>query len=248
MKYKSYPETFWKELNETLAELKKNPTPLVALFDADGTLWDTDLGENLFNYTIDNRLVELPPDPWNHYQELKKKNSDPKDAYLWLAQIYQGKSLAQVRQWADEALKSLKPFPIFEEQKKLIDLLLKNKVKINVITASISWAVQPGAQYLGLDDSCVIGVETQVENGYITTKQFGVITYKSGKVDAYKLQSKTVPFLASGNSEGDINLLEYASHIRLAVSAANREDRLYKSEYQLQQIAKERGWIQHRFI
>lgn len=248
MKYKLYPEIFWTELKQILAELKKNKTPLVALFDADGTLWDTDLGENLFQYTIDNRLVKLPSDPWNYYQALKKNNSDPRSAYLWLAQIYEGQTLEQVRTWAAEAFNSLKPFPIFNEQKKVIATLLKNNVRINIVTASIAWAVQPGAALFDLDDSAVIGVETLVENGIITDKQNGVITYKEGKVEAYKIRDKTIPFFASGNSEGDIALLEYSSHIRLAVSAANREDRLYKSEYQLQQIAKDKNWFFHRFI
>lgn len=248
MKYKSYPESFWKQLNETLAELKKNSTPLVALFDADGTLWDTDLGENLFHYTIDNRLVELPTNPWEYYLELKKKNNDPRDAYLWLAQIYKGKTLTQVRKWADEALKSLEPFPLFEEQKRLIDTLKKNGVSIHIITASITWAVEPGARMLGLENSNVIGVETQVKDDIILDSRNGVITYRAGKVDGYKQKNTAIPFLASGNSEGDVELLEFATHIKLAVSAANREDRLYKSEYHLQQIAKDKNWHFHRFI
>ncbi|MBL7545072.1 MAG: HAD-IB family phosphatase [Bdellovibrionaceae bacterium] len=248
MKYKSYPQTFWEQLNETLAELKKNRSPLVALFDADGTLWDTDLGENLFHYTIDNRLVPLPPNPWKHYLELKKKNGDPKDAYLWLAQIYKGLPLTQIQTWADQALNSLVPFPIFEEQKKLIDLLKQNNVTIKIITASITWAVQPGARALGLDNSAVIGVETIVNQGIITDQKNGVITYRAGKVQGYQQNNTITPFLAAGNSEGDVELLEYATHIKLAVSAANREDRLYKTEYNLQQIAKEKNWYSHRFI
>lgn len=248
MIYKFLPDTLWTQLNKTISEFKKNQRPLVALFDADGTLWDTDLGENFFIYTIDNRLVELPENPWEYYQQLKKQNNDPRAAYLWLAQIYEGQSVTQVQQWANEAFQSLKPFPLFEEQKKLIDFLIKNKVEIKIVTASVSWAVHPGARYLGLDNSVVIGVETIIENGIVSAQPKGVITYRAGKVEAYKQQSQTIPFLASGNSEGDIELLEFASDLRLAVSAANREDRLYKSEYKLQQIAKERNWINHRFI
>jgi HAD superfamily phosphoserine phosphatase-like hydrolase len=248
MKYKSYSETFWKQLNETLAELKKNQSPLVALFDADGTLWDTDLGENLFHYTIDNRLVELPPNPWEHYLELKKKNSDPRDAYLWLAQIYKGQTLEQVRKWSDDALKNLQPFPVFDDQKKLVDVLRNNQVTIKIVTASITWAVEPGARFLDLQNSDVIGVETLVQNGVITDQKHGVITYRSGKVDGYKQKHSDQPFLAVGNSEGDVELLEFASRLRLAVSAANREDKLYKSEFQLQEIAKSKGWHFHRYI
>ena len=58
----------------------------IAAFDADGTLWDTDLGEGLFQYQIDHKLVALPEDPWGHYNWMKANVGNPQ-AYLWLAQI-----------------------------------------------------------------------------------------------------------------------------------------------------------------
>ena len=46
MKYKTFSPELWQLIDRTLDEvLKSNPSP-VAAFDADGTLWDTDLGEN----------------------------------------------------------------------------------------------------------------------------------------------------------------------------------------------------------
>ena len=62
MNYQPYPENYWTQIEKNIAELKNSQKKLVAAFDADGTLWDADLGENFFQYQIDHKLVELPPD------------------------------------------------------------------------------------------------------------------------------------------------------------------------------------------
>lgn len=247
--YKPYPAEFWTQIEKTMAELKKADQPLIAAFDADGTLWDTDLGENFFHYQIDQKQVPLPPNPFEHYLEMKKINNDPRAAYVWLAQINQGKAIEQVRQWAHEAFASIKPYPVFSEQQRLIDLLKKNGVKIYIVTASIKWAVEPGAKALGLDASNVIGVETEIKNGVVTDIPVLPITYRSGKVQALLTQTKKIyPFLASGNSMGDFELLDSATHLRLAVSAASRDDRLFKTEQELAVAAQEKNWMYHRFV
>ncbi len=226
----------------------------VAAFDADGTLWDTDLGENFFQYQIKHRLVSLPEDPWNYYVQLKKQNNDPRSAYLWLAQIAQGQKIETVRDWAQKAFETLKPYPIFDEQKKLIDLFLKNNVQVYIITASVKWAVEPGARALGLSDDNVIGVETAIANGLVTDKQLGTITYRQGKTDALLEKTKgQKPFFCCGNSEGDIELLEGSTRMALAVSAASRDDLLFKSESKLfqivnQKIDQQKLWRAHRWI
>lgn len=247
MKYKDYSTDTWKRINTTLDLILKEDSAPVAAFDADGTLWDTDLGETFFHHQIDNQLVSLPPEPWEHYQSMKAE--DPAKAYLWLAQICQGQKLDQIHSWAIEAVKGHFPLPIFTEQKKLIDLFLSKGVRIYVVTASVKWAVEPGAEMLGLNKEDVIGIETTVEDGIITEKQKGLITYRQGKVDA--LLEKTggkKPFFASGNTMGDFQLLQAATHLSLAVSAASRDDRLFKTERELQENAEKFSWLSHRFI
>lgn len=248
MNYKPYPTEYWSSIEKTILDLKVAQKPLVAAFDADGTLWDTDLGENFFNYQIDQKHVSLPQSPFEHYLEMKKVNNDPRSAYVWLAQINQGKSLDQVRKWASEAFETIKPNPIFSEQQRLIDLLKSHGVKIFIVTASIKWAVEPGAIAMGLAADNVIGVETAVKNGIITDTPVLPITYRAGKVEALLAQSKQTPFLASGNTMGDFELLACATHLRLAVSAASRDDRLFKTELELANEAKNKNWMQHRFI
>jgi phosphoserine phosphatase len=247
MKYKDYSSDIWSSINNTLDQVLKEQDQPIAAFDADGTLWDIDLGETFFHYQIDNKLVKLPADPWNHYESMKAE--DPRKAYLWLAQICQGKTLTEVQQWAKSGVKAAAPVPVFSEQKKLIQLLLSKGVKVYVITASVKWAVEGGADLVGLEHENIIGVETEVQNDIITDKQKGVITYRQGKVEA--LLAKTggkLPFLASGNTMGDFNLLESATHLRLAVSAASRDDKIFKTEAELAQNAAEKGWLHHRFI
>ena len=248
MNYKSYPTEFWTNLEKTILELKAAQKPLIAAFDADGTLWDTDLGENFFHYQIDNKQVPLPPNPFDHYVEMKKINNDPRQAYVWLAQINQGKSLEQVRQWAQEAFADIKPNPIFSEQQRLIETLKSHGAKIYIVTASIKWAVEPGAIAIGLSADNVIGVETAVKDGIITDTPVLPITYRAGKVEALMAQSKQAPFFASGNTMGDFELLQSATHLRLAVSAASRDDRLFKTEQELANEAKNNSWYSHRFI
>ena len=249
MNYKSFPAEIWTSIEKTLTELKRPEQPLIAAFDADGTLWDTDLGENFFNYQIDEKCVPLPTNAFEHYTDMKKINNDSRAAYLWLAQINKGVPLEQVRQWSQKAFHSIQPNPIFSEQKKLIELLKKNNVEVYIVTASMTWAVEPGALALGLKPENVIGVETAVENGVITDKGLTPITYRAGKLEALLKRTRQLhPFLASGNTMGDYELLQGATHLRLAVSAASRDDRNFKTEFELAEKAKQKNWLHHRFI
>lgn len=249
MNYKPFPEIYFTELKNKLSALKQSHKPLIAAFDADGTLWDTDLGENFFQFQIDNKCVDLPNDPWSFYLELKKKNNDPREAYAWLAQINQNQSLDQVRAWSEEAFNQIQPKPIFSEQKKIIDILLENNVQVYIVTASVKWAVEPGAKALGLSYDNVIGVETAILNGIITGTPIQPITYRNGKIEALLKKTNNVfPFFASGNTIGDFELLQAATDIKLAVSAASRDDKLFRSELELMQIAEKNNWLNHRFI
>lgn len=248
MKYKDYSTDIWNRIHTTLDQVLKADSAPVAAFDADGTLWDTDLGENFFHYQIDNKLVPLPKNPWEHYLSLKAQ--EPTVAYLWLAQICQGRPLAEVQQWAEAAVKGHHPVPVFTEQKKIIDLFLSKGVQVYVVTASIKWAVEPGAgKFFGLPFENVIGVETESPDGVVSEKQKGIVSYRQGKVEA--LLAKTggkKPFFASGNTMGDYQLMQAATHLSLAVSAASRDDKIFKTEFELQEKATEHGWLKHRFI
>ena len=249
MNYKPYPPEFWTQIQHAIDRQKVSGQPLIAAFDADGTLWDADLGENFFQYQIDHKCVALPENPFDYYLDLKKVNNDPRSAFLWLAQINKGQNLDQIRTWAKKAFEEIQPNPIFTEQRKLVDLLKQNQVKIYIVTASIKWAVEPGALALGIPAENVIGIETQVENNIISDLGILPLTYRAGKVEAlFKHTANQAPFLASGNTMGDFELLKSATDVQLVVSAASHDDRNYRTEMELLSHAQQNKWLGHRFI
>ncbi len=252
--WKPWPKELWTKLElaleSALSEAKPGERP-VAAFDADGTLWDTDLGEAFFRYQIKySNLPGLPADPWQHYNNWKH-NGDPRPAYLWLAQISRGCSLSQVQQWAEEAVVKNSPLPIFPDQEKWVSLLLKNNIEVFVVTASVKWAVEPGARRLGINSDHVLGVETQVQNGILTDQAAGYMTYKQGKPAALlEILKGRRPFFCSGNSTGDTALLMSATKVQLALGAARPDthgEDLYTSEVGLRDEAKKNGWLIHEF-
>lgn len=239
----------FSQLKIAVREARTRQVRPVAAFDADGTLWNTDLGEALFDYQIRNNLLpQLPKDPWAHYQSLKVEQSH-EVAYLWLAQINSGLPLAQVRTWAKAAVDELAPVPLFREVKELISLLLELEVEVYIVTASIKWAVEPGAHLVGLKPEQVIGIETRVENGIITEHQHGPITYRRGKVDGLLARTDgQTPFFAAGNTEGDLPLLESANEIRLVVAGSPHGDRNFETEQRMLTIAAQRRWFAFNFL
>jgi phosphoserine phosphatase len=248
VKYKNYPSVIWDQIRQALDEERKSGKTPVAAFDADGTLWDTDLGESFFKFQISQGLLpNLPANPWRHYRDWKEAG-DPRPAYLWLAQINRGHRLAEVQSWAEKAVAVREPLPIFAEQQKLIELLLKEGVQVWIVTASVKWAVEPGALRLGLRHDQVIGIETAVVDGVVTDKAAGYMTYREGKASAILDKTKgQAPFLCSGNTLGDLSLLECASRIRLAVGASTPGHEMYEAEEKLRVIGRERGWFVHQF-
>lgn len=248
MKQKNWIQIEQKIKTQLETELRSSRSRPIAAFDADGTLWNTDLGEAFFKYQINQHLLKnLPENPWDHYRKWKE-SGDPRPAYLWLAQINKGHKIAQVRQWAEEAVRTQSPLPIFEEQKSLIEFLQSKKVEIFIITASVSWAVEPGAQRLAIPIENVIGVHTKVKKNIITEEQDGLISYREGKLEALlQMTGGRKPFFACGNTMGDFALLDGAQ-LRLAVGAAQPGDELYTTEERLRQEATSRGWMTHQFL
>ncbi len=245
--FKSFTAEFKDRLYSDIEDLiTKTNTPLYAAFDADGTLWDFDLGETFLHYQIKNSRLNLPKSPLQYYLDLKAKN--PPQAYLWLAQINQGKTLEEVRDWAESCVAEYGNLPIFPDIKELITYLTSKNVKVFVVTASIKWAVEPGAKRLGIPYDQVLGVQTKVLDGVISDQQEGEITYKKGKPAALlSLTQGVQPILCAGNTTGDLQLIESSLGIKLAVGASGAGEDLLATESELATIAKEKGWYYHRF-
>lgn len=250
--YKIFPEETLKTILAAVEDHKKKfPPPYYAAFDADGTLWDSDVGENFFQYQIEACNIKALQgiDPWQHYYNLKKVH--PPDAYLWLAQICSGFSLGQVRLWAKKSIEA-RPLVIFESQKKLIAELIHRNVQVYVVSASNHWSVEAAVSVIGLPLTSAMGVKTKVTGGIVTKTQDGPITWRAGKPEALLMATKGIPpVFCSGNSSGDTQLLQCSIGERLAVQTQNSSSQhqsLHKDEQSLLSFAQEQGWLTHSFI
>jgi phosphoserine phosphatase len=247
-----FSENYFRELQNKIDQALAEGAAPIAAFDADGTLWDLDIGETFFDYQI--RHCDLPQlkevkDPWTHYLELKK--TDHRAAYTWLAQINENQTLAQVRQWAEKAIDQIQPFPVLHSMQGLIQFLKTRNVQVFIVTASVKWAVEPAAlKFYGIPYENVLGVETKVvEPGpLITAEGKSPVTWREGKAEALlQATAGRQPFLAVGNTDGDTALLESSSHWALAVATQDFPNALFAAELALQKEASRRGWLSHLF-
>lgn len=233
-----------KKLDITLPNIK-NP---VAVFDADGTLWSVDVGFDFFHYQVENQLIpQITKEHLKEHQEKYNNVNTRHKALLWLAQINKGVKLTTFKTWTKDYAKSIHPIPFISEQVELIKYLQKNHVKVFVVTASLKWVVEELVTGLNIPAEQCIGVQTEVHDGVISDIQNGEVTWGDKKlVELLKKTSNIKPFLASGNSMGDLALLENASHLSLAISKTSRKktsEENYQSEQKLLSIAKVRDWF-----
>lgn len=249
----------WSDIDATLLRVTSSQASdrPVAVFDADGTLWDRDAGETFFQWQLDNcGLQNLPTDPWTHYRNMKKR--DPHSAYAWLAQISAGQDLATVRSWATACYESQRPWPVFRSIQDLFKRLSQSGVEVYIVTASVKWAVEPVAlDLLGVPHDHILGIETETimnANGQAIVTELAKtpITYRQGKADALlKASGGRRPFLSSGNTLGDIALLDIATDFKLMIQSQSpllsENAGLLAEEKKLRDHGRPLGWRLHAF-
>ena len=214
-----------------------------AAFDADGTLWPSDVGREFFQYQIEKDLLkDKIVNPRVQFEDIKK-NKGKRQALIWLARILSGFSLEQVQEWVRQFLKNNPPQG-FLFQKKIISWLQDKNVQIFVVSSSLKWILDPAVCVFNIPAENVIGVQTVVKNGTITDELVVPVPIQEDKVSAlYQKTNGEPPLFSSGNTLSDHALLKSATTARLVVSTAKQQDTNYVSERKLLQIAKKNNWF-----
>jgi len=117
----------------------------------------------------------------------------------------QGRADRHRARLAKKAVEEVQPVPVFKEQRKIIELLHSLKVEVFIVTASIQWAVAPGAYLFDIPEDHVLGIETEVVNGLVTEKQKGALTLSGGQSSRRCSieQAEFRPYFCAGIPEGD---------------------------------------------
>ena len=252
MTHRSFSPNLIDHIISTVHQInQQTEDPLFAAFDADGTLWDADVGNLFFHYQMKNPHIKIPQQLLENYEAFYLRN--PKQALTELAFLNAGHKLSQMRVWGKNCYQqNKKDVPIFTPQINLIKILQDLNVHVYIVTASFKRAVEPFAEiFFNIDSDHVIGTELEVQDGLITHK-LKRLTYGKGKVEGLLQETKGVkPFFSVGNAMPDEPLLRITSHLKLAVQSTKKDPHLFESEQELKAIAinegTQNGWFHHQF-
>ncbi len=217
-----------------------NPTGgrRVAAFDADGTLWYDDIGEAFARWLVEGDLLKAVHKDvfWDEYE--RRVAESRIEGYTWVIQVMAGLQEADVQLWCRQMAAA---WPNY--RKAMIGLiagLQGEGFETWIVSASNRWIVHAGAPHVGIPQDKVLGIETQVTDGKLTTRPVYPRPCNQGKVDAIQKHIGVKPVFAFGDSMGDFEMLAYAEQ-PLVVGRRDLGDN------ELVRQASPRGWPVHRF-
>jgi phosphoserine phosphatase len=221
----------------------------VAVFDADGTLWRGDIGEAFFQEQLKAGTLSNPPKQeqlWDYYWN-EVINGDTAKAYGWLAQWNAGRSEQEFNKECDAYFEKHWKSQIFSPVRTLAQSLNDAGFEVWVVSASPKWIVAAGAKLYGIAFDRVVGSAVSVVSGKLTGDLAHEVPYRAGKFRLIERFIQTAPLFAAGNTLWDRELMSASKGIALAICSENESEPNYKSEQQLQDLARERGWLSQRF-
>ena len=227
------------ELVELVRQARARPT---IAFDADSTLWASDVANRLWDYLIAGRL--LRPDAAPHIAGVLREQGgepvgDPHRDMAALLERYargladeravvalQATGLAgfteeEVREVARASFlagRSTLAGACFDGMPDLVDALRAAGARVVVISGSPQLAVEEAALLYAIPAADVASLRSRVVAGRLTTELDGPLTAGEGKVTVYARLCEAPPLAAFGDSPSDIPLLQSATHLACMVN------------------------------
>ncbi len=198
------------------------------VFDADGTLWRGDVGEDFLRYAIHQNLFEAS---YERYEALLAVSHAR--AYAYCVEVMRGLPQAELEQHCSSFFTARFEGRIFSFVRPLLARLSEAGCPVWICSASPRWIVVPGALALGIPQKQVIGVTCEVREGKLTGEVEQPVPVGPGKV-SWLERSKLTPALAVGNGDFDLDMLEFARHA-LVISPPDSKNQLVLG-------ALARGW------
>ena len=211
--------------------------PLLAAFDADGTLWGPDVAEMLWDRLITERALHrrgmapiaralracgLEParDPYSDYPTLMNLfRAGRCTEEIMVRVMLEGLAGLREEDVYVHALKAVTASGEISESaageaSHLMDHLRRLGFQIVVVSGSPRWAVEVAVQPLGVNTSEVLAGQVAVVDGVLSDGVIEPLPYGQGKIQAILRRYGRVPLVAAGNGLGDLAMLEGASHLR----------------------------------
>jgi len=217
----------------------------VAVFDADFTLWNGDVGTAFFKWMIrHNHLTPRMRQPARTlWRDFKRGKIADTDAFLQMVTLMQGLPLKRVQELATGFYRQSFAGAEFRPMHALIRKLKRKGITPHICTGSNPWIVAVGAQTFGIPRSHIHGIETKVKDGVLTGVHIDApVTWREGKRDRMRhdLPQKTIVLAAGDSFSGDSWLLGMAKKA-FFVSPSNKY-RNPAGRRVAEKKARARGW------
>ncbi len=202
-------------------------------FDADGTIWRGDIGEDLLRFLVAEDLLPShrgETDLYTRYEKLH--HVDPPAAYAFAVTVMAGLDETTLAGWCRDFYAKRFAGRLFAFTLPLLEAFKVAGYVPWLVSASPRWIVEAGAAALGVTH--VIAVDTEIEAGQLTRRIKQPVPAGRGKA-ALLTQRGLTPVFAAGNGELDLPMLELAAERMVVVPWDDPGNALVR-------IAAERGW------
>jgi phosphoserine phosphatase len=203
-------------------------------FDADGTLWRGDVGEELLRWLAAEQLLPSAQGRRGIYEEYERRlKVDPADAFAYAVEIMEDLPEGELVDLCGGFFRRRFEGRVYPWVRQVLPALAQAGYELWIVSASPLWPVIAGANFLGVSPARVIGVECARSQGRLTRDVLRPVPCGEGKVA--RLKEKGVrPVLAVGNGDLDLPMLAWSE--RALVVAPPGEDNALVKE------AAGRGW------
>lgn len=208
------------------------PTPRVAVFDCDGTLWDGDAGLGFMTWSMEAGVLSRDASDWIDARHRLYRQGEVSEAEICgeMVQVYAGLREEELRRAAARYFASHVETQIFPELQTLVSDLRQAGADIWAVSSTNNWVVEEGVRRFGIGAERVMAASVQVHDGLITSDLIAVPT-DEGKAEALRRIGIERPDVVFGNSIHDAAMLEMAAR----AFPVNPSPALVE-------IASQRGW------
>lgn len=230
-----------QKLNEFFNKTSEYKERKVAVFDGDGTV----LGQTP-HYLADECLYQMAAQNPDKKPQVIKEMIKQSNVSLPYVQnrifFFEGDSLEDIRDAGVKCFNKDYSNKIFEPMRDLIKILKKNDFEVWIVTASPEALYQ---KFLSIQFNIpitnIIGVKSVIHGSKITNRIIQPVPQDHGKKEAIESFVQARPLLVGGNSRGDKEMIEYASHLKLIVNPD--EHVAPDQDMSIADYAKKNGWL-----
>jgi phosphoserine phosphatase len=188
------------------------PTPRIAVFDCDGTLWSGDAGVGFMNWSMEAGLLSRDACEWldDRYRLYRQGKVTEVEICGEMVQVYADLRDEELRRAAARYFAAHVEAQIFPEMQTLIADLRAAGAEIWAVSSTNNWVIEEGVGRFGIPLDRVVAASVEIKEGVITSNLRAVPTGE-GKAEALRRLGISAPDAVFGNSIHDAAMLEMAA-------------------------------------